>query len=214
MAAGSCTTARRSFCRSTLPSAVVPGKAASMAGTAVAFIEFVDRRIGVVDAARRLPRTVSPSSICPFRSSRSVQESACRHPPLRFQTPSSPCPRRNASKRQQRQAEDGEMIAVDALEQVHAQSFELIGADAGRDAHRRPYPDRSGFRRRSGAAWSCARPRHRKTVSCRHARRQRRNEVRGYCRPAHATAPPPGRGRPAWRTAAPPSASVWSAPIT
>ena len=34
---------------------------------------------------------------------------------------------------QQRQAEYGEVIALDAFEQMHAKPFELIGADAGRN---------------------------------------------------------------------------------
>ena len=34
---------------------------------------------------------------------------------------------------QKRQAENGEMVTVDALEQMHAESFELIGTDTGRD---------------------------------------------------------------------------------
>ena len=34
------------------------------------------------------------------------------------------------------------MVALDALEQMHAQPFELIGADAGRDGVARPDPDR------------------------------------------------------------------------
>src|SRR5215510_4223993 len=38
-------------------------------------------------------------------------------------------------RRQQRQAEDGEMIRLDALEQMYAEALELIGADARR--HRR-----------------------------------------------------------------------------
>src|SRR3954462_9638001 len=37
-------------------------------------------------------------------------------------------------KRQERQAENGEMIALDRLEQMDAASLQLIGADAGRHA--------------------------------------------------------------------------------
>ena len=33
-------------------------------------------------------------------------------------------------QRQQRQTENGEVVAFDALEQMHADAFELIGADA------------------------------------------------------------------------------------
>ena len=40
-----------------------------------------------------------------------------------------PCSRRNASSGKQRQAEHGEIVALDALEQLRAQALELIGAD-------------------------------------------------------------------------------------
>ena len=56
------------------------------------------------------------------------------------------------------------MIALDALEQMHAQPFELIGADAGRDGLAGRIQIGLGSPLRSTAAWSCGRPKHRKTA--------------------------------------------------
>ena len=48
-----------------------------------------------------------------------------------IQTASNLSPRRKFQQRQQRQTENREMIAFDALEQMHAETFELVCADAG-----------------------------------------------------------------------------------
>ena len=77
------------------------------------------------------------------------------------------------------------MIALDALEQMHAEPFELIGADARSSRPRRPRPDRLSISPSAqSAAWSCGRPKHRKTLSCRRAQPQRRNAVHAYGRQA------------------------------
>ena len=84
---------------------------------------------------RRLPRTALRWSISPSRSSRSTQELSfrTRHwPPCQnsISHAEQPLAAQKRKQLQQRQAEDGEMIAFDALEQMHPQPFELVGADA------------------------------------------------------------------------------------
>ena len=59
-----------------------------------------------------------------------------------FSNTEQPLAAQECKQRQQRQAENREMIALDALEQMHAQPFELIGADAGRDGVAGLDPDR------------------------------------------------------------------------
>ena len=55
----------------------------------------------------------------------------------RHRVASAPSPRRKSEQRQQRQAEDGEVVALDPLEELRAQALELIGADRRR-ARARP----------------------------------------------------------------------------
>src|SRR5205814_1303570 len=82
--------------------------------------------------ARRPPQTILRWWIYPLQSSRSVQGSAFWSS-FHFCLSDSkqPLAAQKGKQRQQRQAEDGEMIALDAVEQMHPEPFELISADAG-----------------------------------------------------------------------------------
>ena len=139
---GSASSACASFCRSTLPLAVVPGKAASMAVTAwppsYSLCTSASASHTPMPSSRKraaavdLPMPIDPVS--PITSIRRLPEAwgarrrlhvamILRLPQLRQQ-------------RQQRQADDGEVVAVDALEQLDAPAFDLVAAD--RAANRRP----------------------------------------------------------------------------
>src|SRR5437868_2215229 len=97
---------------------------------------------------RRLPQKVLRWSTSPSRSNRSNPEStfhlniSSQHFAKPFFSTASHGQEffaaQEGEQRQQRQAENGEMVAFDALEQMHAQSFELVSADAC--CHRFPCP--------------------------------------------------------------------------
>ena len=53
----------------------------------------------------------------------------CLHP-LHHSNTEQPLAAQEREQLQERQAEDGKMIAFDALEQMHSQSFQLVGTDA------------------------------------------------------------------------------------
>src|ERR1700722_15909446 len=78
--------------------------------------------------ARRPRRRILPPSICPCRASRSgtgrrvARRSLCQTSVAAKKT----------QRRQQRQAEHGEIVAVEPFEQLNAKTFELISADARR----------------------------------------------------------------------------------
>ena len=120
-----------SLSRSTLPPAVVPGKRRLDERHRLAFIEPVHGRIGVVHrhALLREKRAVVdlPIPIEPVRPRMNMV------PHLSAQRAS--CTQRTGAagikQRQQRQPENGRMVALDALEQLDAEAFELIAADAG-----------------------------------------------------------------------------------
>ena len=156
------------------------------------------RRVGARSHRRRRrarppPRTALRWWISPFRSSRSAPGSAFAM--VRASQREQMLATQKAEQGQERQAQNGEVIALDPLEQMHAQAFELIGADAlghgfprfvqiGRDV---------GFAQLTAS--SSARPRPSRTRSCRRARPQWPSAARGSVRTARGFARPPLPGR-------------------
>ena len=116
-------------------------------------------------------------------------------------------------QRQQRQAQNGEIIAGDGFEQPDRRPFQAIAADRGQDAS--PSRSRTSSRSASGnRAWSARRSRCRTTAAA-SSRTRATAACRRWVRPRADRA---GRGgsidRPACAKARSPSARVWSAPIT
>ena len=108
--------------------------------TALALVEPVHRGVGVVDRHAR-PRANSLRRRRLAHADRAGETENSIDVVASFQHRAAPCPRRTCKQRQERQAENGEMVAVDALEQMDAEPFELVGADARRDRGRRPRRD-------------------------------------------------------------------------
>ena len=126
-----------------------------------------------------------------------------------------PRSRRRSEHDEERQAQDGEVIALDALEEVDAEALELVGADAGEDGVARglEIPVDHGVRQGPHASASPSRPclRDDRAVADDRGRRMQRVPAAGQsascvrgggpCRPACGR-PRPSRSR------------VWSAPTT
>ena len=105
-------------------------------------------------------------------------------------------------QRQQRQAEDGEMIALDALEQMDAERLRADSRRRSPSPRRRPHRDSGRENRRRTPASSAARHRHARTRPRRPPPPPPPNAAYGSCRAAPQAARARRRGRPAWKIAA------------
>ena len=113
-----------------------------------------------------------------------------------------------------RQTENGEMVALDALEQMNAELFELIGADTFE--HRRAGRVEIGVEkvvRQASHGQACGIDRL-QAAPPRRAPRRPRNGAGGCCRTGPQAARAPRRRSRGLSNRRAPSASVWSAPTT
>src|SRR6476661_7508576 len=124
-AAWSPRTRAASLLRSTLPSAVVPGNAASIAATSSPSYSRCTTAsascTGTPSSAKKRAVVDFPMPREPVRPSKNMSGGQQPFPPQQGQ------------QRQQRQSEDREMVAVDAIEQLNAELLHLIGPDARGD---------------------------------------------------------------------------------
>ena len=112
-----------------------------------------------------------------------------------------PWRRRKSSACHQRQTQDGEIVAVDPLEQLNARAFHLIAADARRCAPPDGIKIKIEKRRRKTLAWSAAPYQHIRTPPSCPAPTRSPNGAHAYGRAAPKAGHAPPRDPPAWQTA-------------
>ena len=136
--AGSRSSAADSFWRSTRPSRGRAGKRCLDRRHRRARVELVHLGVGVAHRDAALAEARRDRR---FAHADRAGQSDDQHPAGPF-APSSltkgAARSQLGEQRQQRQAEDREIVALDALEQLQAETFELIGADAACTMRRRP----------------------------------------------------------------------------
>ena len=145
---GSASRCAASRCRSTRPSTVTPGNAASIGATASPSYSSCTSASASITG---MPAGAEPRRGRRLAHADRAGQSDQQHPagPRAIVIDSrAPRARSSAKQRQQRQAEDREIVAVDALEQLDAASFELVGADAAAQLAR---PRRRGRRSRNAS---------------------------------------------------------------
>ena len=125
------------------------GKCRLDRGRRLAFIDFVNGGIGVVNRHAGLREQFCGGGFShPDRAGQSKDPHVVCRSLAMFSNTEQLLAAQESKQRQQRQAENREMIALDALEQMHAEPFELIGADAGRHGLAGLHPDRLRSRSR------------------------------------------------------------------
>ena len=110
-----------------------------------------------------------------------------------------PCRRRKSSVGHQRQTQDGEIVAFDPLEQLHAGTFDLIGAHTRRCCPPRRYQDSDRETGRTTRASSAAPYRHTRTPPSVLDQRNGRVEFMRTAATAREAGHARPRGRPAWQ---------------